>query len=208
MPPPLKHWSDLQKHHQLRSASHRHQLPHLEDPDAENPNKKRQRASFTSSADCQTESDNLPLISHKLISHLSENGWLTPTPIQRQAVPALLTRRELLAVAPTGKTLAQRSSHDVRRPVLSFLHSQRPVDLGQWLAAVISCKAHTCVPGEPPGLHGSQLDPVDRTQSSLTGRPATLGCSSWDWDLPRPGQVDEAVAAAAQGRRPLSFAHT
>jgi ATP-dependent RNA helicase DDX52/ROK1 len=36
---------------------------------------------------------------------LAENGWHTPTPIQRQAVPALLQHRELLAVAPTGKVL-------------------------------------------------------------------------------------------------------
>ncbi len=46
--------------------------------------------------------------SPRLLSRLAEEGWAEPTPIQRQAVPALLTGHELLAVAPTGsgKTLA------------------------------------------------------------------------------------------------------
>lgn len=44
----------------------------------------------------------------RLLNHLADGGFSEPTPIQRQAVPALLARRELLAVAPTGsgKTLA------------------------------------------------------------------------------------------------------
>jgi len=39
---------------------------------------------------------------------MAEEGFLDPTPIQRQAITALLQQRELLAVAPTGsgKTLA------------------------------------------------------------------------------------------------------
>ena len=43
-----------------------------------------------------------------LLGRLAEAGFETPTPIQRQAIPALLENRELLAVAPTGsgKTLA------------------------------------------------------------------------------------------------------
>ncbi len=44
----------------------------------------------------------------RLLVNLSEGGFTEPTPIQRQAIPSLLARRELLAVAPTGsgKTLA------------------------------------------------------------------------------------------------------
>ncbi|KAL6782633.1 hypothetical protein ACKKBG_A07535 [Auxenochlorella protothecoides x Auxenochlorella symbiontica] len=44
----------------------------------------------------------------RLLRNLAGAGFLEPTPIQRQAIPALLARRELLAVAPTGsgKTLA------------------------------------------------------------------------------------------------------
>lgn len=44
----------------------------------------------------------------RLLTNLAEGGFGEPTPIQRQAIPALLARRELLAVAPTGsgKTLA------------------------------------------------------------------------------------------------------
>lgn len=43
-----------------------------------------------------------------LLSRLKEAGFDEPTPIQRQAIPALLENHELLAVAPTGsgKTLA------------------------------------------------------------------------------------------------------
>ncbi|KIY97098.1 DEAD-box ATP-dependent RNA helicase 57, partial [Monoraphidium neglectum] len=44
----------------------------------------------------------------RLRAALAGAGWADPTPIQRQAVPALLEGRELLAIAPTGsgKTLA------------------------------------------------------------------------------------------------------
>ena len=38
----------------------------------------------------------------RLLSNLAESGFRDPTPIQRQAVPALLAGRELLAIAPTG----------------------------------------------------------------------------------------------------------
>ena len=46
-----------------------------------------------------------------LVRILHESGFDQPTPIQRQAVPALLAGRELLAVAPTGsgKTLVRHS---------------------------------------------------------------------------------------------------
>ena len=44
----------------------------------------------------------------RLLTNLIDGEFNEPTPIQRQAIPALLARRELLAVAPTGsgKTLA------------------------------------------------------------------------------------------------------
>lgn len=44
----------------------------------------------------------------RLLANLSESHFHEPTPIQRQAIPAILARREVLAVAPTGsgKTLA------------------------------------------------------------------------------------------------------
>jgi hypothetical protein len=38
-----------------------------------------------------------------LVGQMAGAGWGQPTPIQRQAVPVLMERRELLAVAPTGK---------------------------------------------------------------------------------------------------------
>lgn len=38
----------------------------------------------------------------KILGNIKESGFVTPTPIQRQIVPLLLHRREVLAVAPTG----------------------------------------------------------------------------------------------------------
>ena len=40
--------------------------------------------------------------SKRLLAKLEEHGWLEPTPIQRQAMPALLRGQELFAIAPTG----------------------------------------------------------------------------------------------------------
>ncbi|GLI66727.1 hypothetical protein VaNZ11_010667 [Volvox africanus] len=47
-------------------------------------------------------------VSRRLMAALRPAGFSSPTPIQRQAIPALMAGRELLAVAPTGsgKTLA------------------------------------------------------------------------------------------------------
>jgi len=38
----------------------------------------------------------------KILGNIKESGFVTPTPVQRQIVPLLLHRREVLAVAPTG----------------------------------------------------------------------------------------------------------
>ena len=38
----------------------------------------------------------------KLLANIEESGFTVPTPIQRQVLPQLLHRREVLAVAPTG----------------------------------------------------------------------------------------------------------
>ncbi|GIL60887.1 hypothetical protein Vafri_15716 [Volvox africanus] len=42
-------------------------------------------------------------VSRRLVAALRRAGFSSPTPIQRQAIPALIAGRELLAVAPTGK---------------------------------------------------------------------------------------------------------
>lgn len=39
----------------------------------------------------------------KLLRNLGASGFVVPTPIQQQIVPLLLHRREVLAVAPTGR---------------------------------------------------------------------------------------------------------
>jgi ATP-dependent RNA helicase DDX52/ROK1 len=50
-----------------------------------------------------------------LVRILHKSGFDQPTPIQRQAVPVLLAKRELLAVAPTGsgKTLVSAAVPDI-----------------------------------------------------------------------------------------------
>ena len=67
----------------------------------------------------------------RLREALPAAGWPDPTPIQRQAVPALLEGRELLAIAPTGsgKTLA------FLLPVVAALRRARNeggADAGAW----------------------------------------------------------------------------
>jgi ATP-dependent RNA helicase DDX52/ROK1 len=64
-----------------------------------------------------------------LLSNLTAAGYSEPTPIQRQAIPALVGGRELLAVAPTGsgKTIA------FLVPIMMCLRSMRTA--GDWPAA-------------------------------------------------------------------------
>ena len=45
------------------------------------------------------------------MKRLREAGFVDPTPVQRQAVPILLGRHELLAVAPTGSGKARSIRH-------------------------------------------------------------------------------------------------
>lgn len=94
IPAPIKHWSDVAKHPADEDADQQHHHKQI--------SKKQKRDPLTSKHDQPT------LLSRKLMQHLAENGWDTPTPIQRQAVPALLGGRDLLGIAPTGsgKTLA------------------------------------------------------------------------------------------------------
>jgi superfamily II DNA/RNA helicase len=99
IPAPLKHWSDLEKPFKQR---HRH-TP--EQQQQHKPGSKASKAAAAAAAAAGADEDghtDTLIIPHKLLSHLSEHGWHTPTPIQRQAVTALLGQRELLAVAPTG----------------------------------------------------------------------------------------------------------
>ncbi|KAG2482517.1 hypothetical protein HYH03_018562 [Edaphochlamys debaryana] len=71
-------------------------------------------------------------VGKRLLAALQAAGWTCPTPIQRQAIPALLEGRELLAVAPTGsgKTLA------FLVPLLARLRAMRSAGGDQWPAAV------------------------------------------------------------------------
>jgi hypothetical protein len=115
IPPPLKYWSDLEKPQKQRHKPEQQQQQQLQKAH----NKKGSRAAAAAAA----ETDSL-LIPQKLMAHLAESGWHTPTPIQRQAVPALLNQRELLAVAPTGKRMAAMSyppPHIAISLVLSWL---------------------------------------------------------------------------------------
>ncbi|KAJ9516439.1 hypothetical protein QJQ45_011113 [Haematococcus lacustris] len=74
-----------------------------------------------------------------LLSRLQQEGYAHPTPIQRQAVPALLASRELLAVAPTGsgKTLA------FLVPILVRLRQLKSAgDWPAWPKAVVLSPTH------------------------------------------------------------------
>jgi ATP-dependent RNA helicase DDX52/ROK1 len=46
----------------------------------------------------------------RLLANIRAGGFNEPTPIQMQAIPLLLKRREVLAVAPTG-VLCRGSPH-------------------------------------------------------------------------------------------------
>lgn len=121
-PAPIEHWSDIAKHpkdeqdadHQ-QNEQHQHQHP---------PKKQKKQAAASSH-------QQPVLLGRKLMQHLSDNGWDIPTPIQRQAVPALLGGRDLLAIAPTGsgKTLA------FVLPMLALLSEQKQQGGEHWPAA-------------------------------------------------------------------------
>ncbi|KAK9817077.1 hypothetical protein WJX72_009194 [[Myrmecia] bisecta] len=66
-------------------------------------------------------------LSKRLQQNVAELGFSEPTPIQRQAVPALLAGRELFAIAPTGsgKTLA------FLLPIVAWLRHQATHGEGQ-----------------------------------------------------------------------------
>ncbi|WIA37500.1 hypothetical protein OEZ86_014412 [Tetradesmus obliquus] len=114
VPPPLKYWSDIAKH--PKEGEQQQQQQQQQDSDDEQqeqqqqPSKKRkqQADAAPSKKHKHHKQQHVVGLSRHLMRHLEENNWSTPTPIQRQAIPALLSGRELLAVAPTGsgKTLA------------------------------------------------------------------------------------------------------
>ena len=60
--------------------------------------------------------------SKRLLAKLEEHGWHEPTPIQRQAIPVLLKRRELFAIAPTGGEAWSAAS--ILKPVKPSSHLQ------------------------------------------------------------------------------------
>jgi superfamily II DNA/RNA helicase len=115
VPAPLKYWSEIAKH---PKEGEQQQQQHDSDDEQQQqqPSKKRkQQLADTAAAEPSSkkhkhhkQQQHIVGLSRHLMRHLEENNWATPTPIQRQAIPALLAGRELLAVAPTGsgKTLA------------------------------------------------------------------------------------------------------
>jgi ATP-dependent RNA helicase DDX52/ROK1 len=112
VPPPLKYWTDIAKHPK-EGEQQQQQHDSDEQQQQQQPSKKRkQPAASAIEAPAKKhkhhKQQHIVGLSRHLMRHLEENGWSTPTPIQRQAIPALLAGRELLAVAPTGsgKTLA------------------------------------------------------------------------------------------------------
>src|SRR4051812_37142995 len=84
-------------------------------------------------SDTQVSFDELKLIPPILQAVRSE-GYETPTPIQREAIPAVLARRDLLACAQTGtgKTAA------FALPMLQVLSASRSPALGAIRALVLT----------------------------------------------------------------------
>lgn len=120
IPHPLRTWTELEK----QPAHPRHQQQQQQQASS----KKKHKAA--AGDDDDDDASRLAICGRRLLSHLDANGWGTPTPIQRQAVPALLGRREVLAVAPTGsgKTLAfllpmMAVLNQVRAPRAFVLHA-------------------------------------------------------------------------------------
>ncbi len=121
----------------------------------------------------------------RMLSNLAPNGWTTPTPIQRQAIPALLADRELLAIAPTGsgKTLA------FLLPLLLRLSRLRKTAGGaQWqegaVKAVVLSPSHELAAQQMRVLN--LLLPGSGLRAALLSKATAAGC---DW-----GKVDVLVA--------------
>ena len=71
----------------------------------------------------------------KILSALESKGYTTPTPIQEQAIPYILEKKDLLGIAQTGtgKTAA------FSLPILDNLHkSNRPVKSGSVRALILT----------------------------------------------------------------------
>ena len=86
-------------------------------------------------------------LSPDILRAVAEQGYREPTPIQQQAIPAVLEGRDLMASAQTGTgktagfTLASRTPKGVVRYVRSFL--PRPVNWRRRLAKTSVITANT-----------------------------------------------------------------
>jgi superfamily II DNA/RNA helicase len=114
-PAPLKYWSEIAKHPKEGEQQQQHDSDSDGVQQQQQPSKKcKQQIADAAAAEPSSKKhkhhkqQHIVGLSRHLMRHLEDNNWATPTPIQRQAIPALLAGRELLAVAPTGsgKTLA------------------------------------------------------------------------------------------------------
>ena len=63
----------------------------------------------------------------ELLRAVEETGYTTPTPIQQQAIPVVLSGRDLLAAAQTGTG----KTAGFTLPLLQRLHTQKPLHPGQ-----------------------------------------------------------------------------
>ena len=57
----------------------------------------------------------------RLLDNVAACGFAEPTAVQRQAIPLLMARREVMAVAPTGAKIASAGLR--RRPVAALYFS-------------------------------------------------------------------------------------
>jgi superfamily II DNA/RNA helicase len=113
VPPPLKEWTDAVPQ-QKQKQQQQKQQKQKQQQQQQQPHKRKHNGHAPEATTASVDATAALLLAQpapltpSLLDRLRQQGWDTPTPVQRQAVPALLAARDVLAVAPTGsgKTLA------------------------------------------------------------------------------------------------------
>ena len=110
-------------------------------------------------------------LSDKVLGAIEAAGYKTPTPIQEQAIPHVLARRDVLGIAQTGtgKTAA------FVLPMLTMLEQGRArVDENRRVSERVTEGARH--PPVGPGMPGAFGGRVSRRSCSRTRRPARRPC--------------------------------
>ncbi|CAL8467872.1 g7410 [Coccomyxa elongata] len=169
----------------------------------------------------------------KLLANVEECGFLEPTPIQRQAIPLMLKRREVLCVAPTGsgKTLAyllpiviqaKLGALKGREGVKALLVGptrELAAQIARVLARLVQGLGLRCcllsAAGVTAGTDFTKMDIVVATPLRLSKAAKKAGFSSVEFlvfdeadkllDQGFVAQMDKVVAACTNPRRVAAF---